>query len=117
MKSLIIIAILLAVSHAADEAVLSNEVETSPLEPQSDSGNWFTRAFQSIEDSFKGLIDRIEKGFVKGVEEQKSEDGSFANKTREVFEINGVKFLRIRYVQSKVTNHSTVSELLSANNL
>lgn len=111
MKSLIIIAIIVAVSHAADEAVLSNEVE-SPLELP-ESGNWFSRTFQSLEDSFKGLWDRIENGFVKGVEEQKSEDGSFANKTREVFEINGVKFLRIRYIQSKVTNHSSVSELLS----
>ena len=62
------------------------------------------------------MIDKIEKGFVKSVEEKKTgiegeDDGTFANRTQEVFEVNGQKFMRTRIIEQKKTNTSTVGTL------
>ena len=57
------------------------------------------------------MIDRIEKGFVKSVEEKKEDGdgGNFANRTQEIFEVNGQKFMRTRIIEQKNTNTSSVS--------
>ena len=64
------------------------------------------------------MIDKVEKGFVKSVEEKKTngekgDDGSFVNRTQEVFEVNGQKFMRTKIIEQKITNTSTVSRKTS----
>lgn len=60
------------------------------------------------------MVDKIEKGFVTSLEEKKTDgenrnDGTFVNRTQTVFEVNGQKFMRIKIVEEKKSNSSTVS--------
>jgi hypothetical protein len=58
-------------------------------------------------------VNKIESGFVKSVEEAQingttGDNGTFANRTQEIFEENGQKFLRTKIIEKKTTNTSTV---------
>jgi len=109
LRPLAFVSLLISLSIAASAPEAVTAVEEQTEQPQK---NWFSRAFDSIEDSFKDWFDKIEKGFVKSVEETKTdgetgEDGNFANRTQEVIEINGKKFMRTKIIEQKVTNTSS----------
>lgn len=60
------------------------------------------------------MINKIEKGFIKSVEEKningtESGDGTFTNRTQEVIELNGQKYLKTKIIEQKKTNFSSVS--------
>lgn len=60
------------------------------------------------------MVTSIESGFIKSTEEKKVKspegpEGSFANRTQEVIELFGQKFLKTRIVSQQVSNNSIVS--------
>lgn len=126
MRLLVFVSVLVAISSAAS---VNDEIEVAVEErPQK---NWFYRTFDSIEDSFRGklvsihtretsinlaadMINKIEKGFVHSVEVKnvngtEGDDGLFTNRTQEVIELNGQKYMKTKIVEQKKTNTSSVS--------
>lgn len=76
------------------------------------SRSWFGRALTTVENAFKNMVTTLESGFIKSVEEKKeSGEGSqgFANRTQEIIEVFGQKFLKTRTVEKNVTNNTVVS--------
>ena len=60
------------------------------------------------------MVTTIESGFIKSTEERKEKspegpDASFANRTQEIIEVFGQKFLKTRIVSQQVSNNSIVS--------
>lgn len=77
-----------------------------------ESQSWFERALTTVENAFKNMVTTLESGFIKSVEEKKeSGEGSqgFANRTQEIIEAFGQKFLKTRTVEKNVTNSTIVS--------
>ena len=67
---------------------------------------------------FKGMVTSIESGFIRSTEEKKEKapegsQGSFTNRTQEIIEVFGQKFLKTRIVQQQVSNDSIVSNTVS----
>jgi len=74
-----------------------------------ESQSWYKRAFTTVENAFKNMVTTLESGFIKSVEEKKeSGEGSqgFANRTQEIIEVFGQKFLKTRTVEKNVTNNT-----------
>lgn len=72
---------------------------------------------QFVFSFFQGMVTSIESGFIRSTEEKKEKSpegpqGSFANRTQEVIEVFGQKFLKTRIVQQQVSNGSIVSNTL-----